>query len=139
MCFVIQNHLGKGDAALSRFIPLADGALRGLSTVQNLHTIKTYRRFTNRNGSLRAPLTTPSTKGDVALPLNPSQDLGDMPFPPAPNPCIYGWPFNRHLGKYISAPKNPMMILSRPSASPEASLIKVSFKIFSLFLKLKFL
>jgi len=44
-CVLYYNTLGKGDAALSRFIPLADGAVLVLNPLPH-H--KTYRRFITR-------------------------------------------------------------------------------------------
>ncbi len=54
MCVVIQHYLGKGDAALSRCIPLADGV------------------FT---GTIHSNLTTPSKRIAVLSLAGP----GDMP------------------------------------------------------------
>jgi len=48
------NTLGKGDAALSRFIPLADGFVHGTQSVPTFHTIKTYGRFITIQGSVPA-------------------------------------------------------------------------------------
>ena len=72
----------------------------GTQSVPTFHTIKTYRRFTTRNGSLQRSPYNPIDKRRNCSPFEPiKQNLGDMPLPPAPNPCINRCPFNHHLGE----------------------------------------
>tara|TARA_R110001592_G_scaffold3525_25_gene20092 strand:- start:5032 stop:5316 length:285 start_codon:yes stop_codon:yes gene_type:complete len=81
MCVVLQifdfsfTHLGKGDAALSRCNPLADGAMREHNPFQPFTPSKRIAVLLLEMGAFGAPLTTPSTKRDLALPLNPSSRI----------------------------------------------------------------
>ena len=63
MCVVLQHDLGKGDAALSRCIPLAVAQ----SGIEPLCASETYRRFITRGETSLSPAPH-RPKGEVTLP-----------------------------------------------------------------------
>jgi hypothetical protein len=98
-CVLYYNTAWKGRRGALPFHPSGGWRDAGTQSVPNFHTIRTYRRFTTRNGSLRRSPYNPIDKRRLCSPFEPiKQDLGELTLPPAPNPCINGWPFNHHLG-----------------------------------------
>ena len=73
MCFVVQNHLGKGTAARPRCIPQAV-ALSGRRT--HFRASRSYRRSITR-GRLRSPCT--HRLGGRSCPQDPRPFHGDQP------------------------------------------------------------
>jgi hypothetical protein len=115
MCFVIQNHLGKGGASRPPVASLHGEALSRLREKPSCGNGFVWHGFG------RHSLQTPPRHKTVS-PVYLSEDSGDMPLPPAPSPCINGCPFNRQSGERPALPPiTPTAISSRPRAEDSRS------------------
>lgn len=97
MCFVVQNHLGKGARCAPPLHPPGRGSVRGLTPSR---ASRTYRRSITR-GRLRSPCTHRSFQEDQGLsrPLKPTRTI---------------WPLHHQSGERSCSPDTPMRTSSRP-------------------------
>ena len=98
MCFVVQNHLGKGARCAPPLHPPGRGSVRGLTPSR---ANRTYRRSITR-GRLRSPCTHRSFQEDQGLsrPLKPTRTV---------------WPLHHQSGERSCSPDTPMTTSWRPT------------------------
>lgn len=91
MCFVVQNHLGKGARCAPPLHPPGRGSVRGSTPSR---ASRTYRRSITR-GRLRSPCTHRSFQEDQGLsrPLKPTRTV---------------WPLHYQSGERSCSPDTPM-------------------------------
>lgn len=102
MCFVVQNHLGKGTRCAPPLHPPGRGSFRALSPFQSHQTVSPVN---HSRGRLRSPCTLRS--GGYRAALNPLAGPGELPLHPAPHHAQASCPLDRQSRERSCCPRYP--------------------------------